>query len=231
MKRIRMLALVLASASASTSWAADEPDELMPGRVVIVKQGKVAKFVSKPATGGSFDLPDVTNDPTVEGGTLNMFDPHPFGPASNSYALPATGWTGLGNPAGSKGYRYRGAGSAGDPCRLVLVKDGVVKAVCKGAGVTMATPFLAEVGIVLTVGTDSKRYCAVFGGTEARNDASLLKRRDAPAPGACPLNLMSSTTFVPTTTSTSSTETTSTSATTNTGGSLTTTSTTSTTVP
>ena len=33
--------------------AADEPDELVPGRIVIIKDGKLAKFVAKPPTGMS----------------------------------------------------------------------------------------------------------------------------------------------------------------------------------
>ena len=30
------------------------------------------------------------------------------------------------------------------------------------------------------------RYCAQFGGDVSRNDGTLTKRRNAPAPGACP---------------------------------------------
>jgi hypothetical protein len=136
-----------------------------------------------------------------------MFDDDPFRPVSAEFALPSSGWTGLGSPAGSRGYRYSGAGSLADPCRVVLVKERVVKAVCKGAGVALPTPFLGRVGILLTVGTDSKRYCAYFDGDESRNDATLLKRRDAPAPSMCPLDLHSSTTAPPSSSTTSTTTT------------------------
>jgi hypothetical protein len=180
--------------------AADEPDELMPGRVVIIKNAQVFKFISKPPTGMTFDLPDQTNAPTAEGGQLEVFDDDPFRPVSADFALPSSGWKGLGNPAGSKGYKYRGAGTLTDPCRVVLVKEKVV-AVCKGSGVTLPTPFLGQVGIVLTVGTDSKRYCASFGGATTRHDDSVLRRKDAPPPDFCPLDLHSSTS----TSSTSST--------------------------
>jgi hypothetical protein len=151
----------------------------------------------------TFDLPDGTNDPTAEGGLLEIFDDSPFTPAGVDFTLPAGGWKGLGN-AGSKGFKYKGAGSPTDPCRVVLVKEKVVKAVCKGPDVTLPTPFQGQVGIALTVGTDSKRYCALFGGDEVKNDGTLLKRKDAAAPAFCPLDLNSSTT----TTSTSSTTTT-----------------------
>ncbi|MGH2688986.1 MAG: hypothetical protein ACRDKW_09300, partial [Actinomycetota bacterium] len=117
--------------------------------------------------------------------------------ASNTYTLSPGGWKGLGSPAGTKGYKYKGTGTVGDPCRVVLVKQKVVKAVCRGAGVTLANPFIGDVGIELAVGTDTKSYCARFGGPVIRNDAALTKRKSAPAPGACP------TVSTPTTTSSS----------------------------
>jgi hypothetical protein len=76
--------------------AADEPDELMPGRLVIIRNAKVAKFVAKPPTGTTFDLPNDTSDPTVGGGLLEMFDDSPFTPARVDLVLPSSGWKGLG---------------------------------------------------------------------------------------------------------------------------------------
>ena len=61
-----------------------------------------------------------------------------------------------------------------------------VKAVCKGTDVTLTPPFLGQVGVILTAGTDSKQYCAAFGGTLLKNDIKLAKCKDAVAPGACP---------------------------------------------
>jgi hypothetical protein len=168
--------------SVGSALAADEPDELMPGRIVFIRTGLLAKFIAKATT--SFDLPDANNAPTAEGASLAVFDTG--GPASDTYPLPAGGWKGLGSPAGSKGYKYKGLGSISDPCRVVLVKSNIVKAVCKGAGITVATPFTGDVGIKLAVGTDTKNYCALFGGTQTRNDAAMLKKKSAPAPGACP---------------------------------------------
>ena len=163
--------------------AADEPDEDMPGRIVIIRPSTpLFKFVSKAET--EFPLPTASNDPTVEGGSLVVFD---AGSAqSDTYALPASGWKALGTPA--QGYKYRGDGSPGDPCKLVLVKKRVVRATCRGTGVTLTTPFTGAVGIVVTLGTDSKQYCVRFGGDESKNDDTLLKRKDAPAlPVSCPV--------------------------------------------
>jgi hypothetical protein len=96
-----------------------------------------------------------------------------------------SGWSALGNPAGSTGYKYRGAGTITDPCKLVLVKRKIIKGVCIGSGVTLTPPFTGDVGIILSLGT-TDRYCAQFGGDDVKNDATLTKRKDAPAPEACP---------------------------------------------
>jgi len=180
-----VLTLILGCATAlysTAASAADEPNELAPGRILLIKNGTIAKFVAKAPV--AFDLPDANNAPTAEGASLSIFDT--AGPAGDTYSLPSGGWKGLGNPAGSKGYKYKGAGTVGDPCRRVLVKAKVVKAVCKGGGVQMATPFTGDAGIVLAVGTDTKNYCLLFGGTTVKNDPTQLKRKNAPAPGACP---------------------------------------------
>src|SRR5262249_23274739 len=90
------------------------------------------------------------------------------------------GWRGLGSPAGASGWKYKGTGTAGDPCKTVLVKTRIVKAVCKGPDITLDPPFAGDLGIVLTVGTNSKNYCTVFGGTTSKNVDDTLIRRNAP---------------------------------------------------
>jgi len=65
------------------------------------------------------------------------------------------------------------------------VRQKVAKGVCVGTAVTLTPPFSGDIGIVLSLGT-TDRYCARFGGDESRNDATLTKRKNAPAPGACP---------------------------------------------
>jgi hypothetical protein len=136
--------------------------------------------------GGTFALPSA--DPVADGGSLRLFDTAATA-GDVTYGLPPgvppLGWKGLGNPAGSKGYKYKGAGTPTDPCKAVLVKAKVIKAICKGSGITLAPPFTGDIGIVLSLGT-SDRYCVQFGGDESRNDTTLTKRRNAPAPGGCP---------------------------------------------
>jgi len=108
------------------------------------------------------------------------------GAGDDTYGLPAGGrWRALGNPPGSKGYRYRGAGNVPDPCKVVVIKERLVKGVCRSPGVTLRPPFTGAIGIVLSLGT-TEQYCLRFGGTHVRNDGALTKRRDASAPGTCP---------------------------------------------
>ena len=214
-RHVAALALTVSlSLAAVPAIASDEPDEPMPGRIVLIRNGVLAKFVAKAPV--AFDLPDSSNDPTVEGASLTFSDT--AGPATDTYTLGSGGWRGLGNPAGFKGYKYKGAGSVSDPCRVVLVKQKVVKAVCKGAGVQMATPFSGDVDIVLTVGTDTKLYCARFGGSEVRNDSTLLKKKSAPAPGTCSPTTTTTPTFTTTTNTGGSSTSTSSSTSTTIGG-------------
>jgi hypothetical protein len=161
--------------------------DLLPGRVTIVKPLSLAKFVTKPPTGDTFAPP--TADPVVDGGSLRIFDSGTTA-GDDTYSLPAggvppLGWKPLGNPPGSKGYKYKGAGSPSDPCKIVLVKQKIIKGVCTGPGVTLIPPFSGDVSIELSLGT-TDRYCAEFGGGEVANDATITKRKDSSAPAACP---------------------------------------------
>ena len=88
---------------------------------------------------------------------------------------------------GGAPYGVPAAGSAGDPCTTAVVKPTLVKAVCRGPGVTVSPPFAGELGVVLTAGTASKHYCGLFGGRTSRNTFEGLVRRAAPAPTACPV--------------------------------------------
>jgi hypothetical protein len=210
---------------AATVWlggaalAVDDPDNLMTGKVVVIKTGKLAKFIGTPSA--SNPLPSDTNAPTIAGGTLRIFD---TGQVTNgdSYTLAASGWSRIPKKDTKplKGYKFKG-----EPCKNVIVKGNVVKAQCKGAAIQLDTPFVANVGIILTLGDDSKRYCASFGGT-GKNDDKQVNRKNAPPPSACP------TLPVPTTTTVqSATTSTSLSGTSSTSSSTTVTSTTSNTDP
>ena len=163
-------------------------DVPIAAKLGMVKPGKLAKVLSK-APGGGFTLPAPggADDPTLGGAELHLFDTALTG-GSLSVTLGAAGWKGLGKPAGSKGYKYKGKADPGSPCSVVLLKPTVIKAVCKGAAITLTTPFDGDLAaeIALPAGTAAAtRYCAALGGTAVKNDATQLKRKDAPARGAC----------------------------------------------
>jgi hypothetical protein len=171
------------SSVTSTTSSTLPPTALMPGRILVVRLHRVLRLVARPLANESFALPAV--DPTIAGGSkLHIIDTMTVF-RSNLYQLPASGWTGLGSPAGVRGWRYRGAGTQFDPCRTVLIKPRVIKALCTGAGVSLFGPFAGDVSVELRLGT-TDRYCALFGGTIEHHDAYMLVRKDAPAPVSCP---------------------------------------------
>lgn len=181
-----MTGFAFAAALALCGGSALAVDTLEPGKIIIVKTGILAKVIIKPAVPPAPLPPFGPTDPTAVGGSVlirDLGDPM----NANTYALPAAGWKGLGNPPGSKGYKYKGTGGAGDPCKVVLVKEKIIKAVCKGADVTLVTPVTvppAVVAVNIEAGS-TNNYCAEFGGTEVKNQAGLLKRKASTAPSAC----------------------------------------------
>lgn len=188
MNMVARVALFLSVSILLVSTSATGADVPVPGKTFVVKPARVAKFVSK----GTFALPvpGSAEDPTQGGAVLTIGD---TGDADDmSFHLGRFGWKGLGNPAGSKGYRYRGKqdplyADADETCREVLLRSNVVRAVCRGAVVTLAPPLLGDgaVEIALPASGPTTTYCARFGGTEKKNDAKAVRRVEAPAPAAC----------------------------------------------
>jgi hypothetical protein len=157
----------------------------MPGKLLLVRPGSLEKVIAKPVFGDTFGLPSGGSDPTVGGGQIQIFK----GDRADVFELPVQaaprGWKGLGNPAGSKGFKYKGRGTTTDPCKVVLVKEKIVKALCKGGAIKLDPPANGPVGMFLVLGNTPKTYLALFGGDESANTASQLKRKNAPAPPAC----------------------------------------------
>jgi hypothetical protein len=189
MGRIRVaLIAIVATFAVGTVGSAGAVDIAIPAKIGVIKPGKIAKIVSKNPSGFTLPVAGSAEDPTLGGAALTIFDTDLDGGGTATFELGAAGWTALGNPAGSKGYKYKGAADGSGPCTIVLIKSAVIKAVCKGTAVTLTTPFVATLGanLAIPVGTTAAvRYCAELGGTEAKNDAKILKRKDAPAPAAC----------------------------------------------
>ena len=194
-RRLLSLPLILGLTALAPlpSRPAGATDYTIAGKIHIIKDAKLNKMVAP----GSYTIPTPLglSDPTVAGGTLTVVDTGD----SNGFSttLGAAGWTGLGNPAGSKGYKYKGAGAGSDPCKIVLVKSTIIKFVCKDDQ-ALDPPLTATSAITLSLGTDN--YCAEFGGTEIKNIPGLLKRKDAAAPASCAGSATTSTSSTTTTT-------------------------------
>lgn len=162
------------------------------GKVTVVRPGKIAKMVSKNPSGVTLPSPGSAEDPTLGGATVSFFDTTTPGAGSVTFVLDQSGWKGLGNPAGSKGYKYKAKDDTADPsapCTVVLLKEKVIKALCKGAAVTLAPPFAGTEGVTIDIvgGATTTQYCAELGGTPVKNDNTKMKRKDAPAPASCPV--------------------------------------------
>jgi hypothetical protein len=162
-------------------WAADQ---LIPGKIAIIKPYNLVEFVSK----GTFSLPSGPSDPLLHGATLHFFDTISGGTGGDiTFNLPpGDAWKAFGG--GTKGFKYHGAGSPSDPCKVVLITSGVIKAVCKSWSVALTVPIDGDLGVVLTTGT-GMNYCAEFGGTTLKNGPSVFKRNGASEPSVCPFVL------------------------------------------
>jgi hypothetical protein len=135
-------------------------------------------------------------DPSVEGGWL--FVENPATGEHDSFALPASGWRGLGRPSGSGGWLYRDRQKANGACSEVAVRaDSRISAVCTGSevGLTLDEPSQGSLAVGLALGPVLD-YCAVFGG-DVRNDFGTgasgrgrFSASNVPAPEVCPFRPM-----------------------------------------
>ena len=191
MFRLTLTVATLALAALTIRPAFAAPDELMPCKKLSVNLKRIPNevtFICKAPKGVSFGLPTGTSSPVTNGMSLLIRDL-----GSDLYivpgaSVPSGGWTGIGNPAGSKGYRYRNK-AYDAPCRAVVVKPKQVTGTCRVAMGPGNLPVVGDVGMTLSfIGNpaDSVNYCAQFGGTTVRNDATSLLRKNSPAPATCP---------------------------------------------
>jgi hypothetical protein len=176
---------------------ADQPDQPISGRKVVLRTNAAdpsknkLQFVSKDS---EFAPPSAVNSPLVAGATLRLADGG--GQEQRIDLPPATCagrpcWRALGSPPGSLGYRYKDQNLEHGPCRYVLIQGTrVIKAICQGAGVSLAPPLLPPVDIALEVGAVAVSYCAEFDDTTVvKNDLvgqiGTLKAKRATAPAVC----------------------------------------------
>jgi hypothetical protein len=186
-KRVVPLCLVAALVTCSVAVATDH---VISGKISVIKPLKLGKFTSKSSAGFTLPATGGAEDPTLNGAEILMFDSDSPGAGSFTHILPAAGWSALGNPPGSKGFKYKGSLIGDSVCKVAMIKKGVIKGVCKGA-IPIYPPIDGNAAFIIGVpnGTVSAaiRYCAEFGGTEKKNDTKIFKHKNAAAPGSCPV--------------------------------------------
>ncbi len=104
--------------------------------------------------------------------------------------LPASGWRALGKPPGSRGYKFKGDGSASGVRAVVLkprAKGGFLAAKARKENWPYAiTQPQAGVQLLLKIGDDV--YCSLFDPSSmVENEAGHVSARDAVAPLDCAL--------------------------------------------
>lgn len=125
--------------------------------------------------------PGADDDPTVEGGSLRVFDTAIGGAGEAVFDLPADGWRALGKPGHVKGFRFKGG-----PCTRISVVTGRIRIVCTGTGVTLNPPFERDVGVVLKLGANSTQYGALFPDPCDSNTENVVACRNAGIPPGIP---------------------------------------------
>ncbi|MGH7788878.1 MAG: hypothetical protein ACRERC_18555, partial [Candidatus Binatia bacterium] len=156
------------------------PDMAKRKLVLVAKD----RAVLVPAAGGSAD-PTLLTNPEPQVTVCNSTCSE-----SVTLPLPHAGWQGLGNPPGSKGYKFSGSGT----CSKAILKPGkLLKVVCKGAGITYSLdePSQGSVGVQLRIGpapAPAASYCLDFTPPAVSTDEpGLFKAKGAIPPGSCPV--------------------------------------------
>src|SRR4029453_2604431 len=186
MRHAALTAALLLPLAGSALHAADRPiggDRLSLKDPAGKPTGRSVKF--KAAKDPAID-PASGADPTGVGATLEVVGNNPGDGSSGAIFLPPALWTGLGNPAGSRGYKYKDK-LIGDGIKTVTLKAG-------SSGGTLAvsggksdwayaiTQPQGTIDLRLTVGGDV--YCARFT-TFTQNVPGKVKAKLAPPPPDC----------------------------------------------
>ena len=177
----------------NTVW--EVPPEMMPAKKLLLKDDPAkpekrkftlvakAKFPSSealvpPALGA-------LTDPTEHGAMLEMY--RPSGGASEylRFFLPAELWEGVG-PDASKGYKYKDKLGVESPIRTVVLRNGLLKIVGKGAGLyDLSLAPQTDFAVRFRLGSGD-RWCAstVAGNTDTTKTYKAVSQ--AFAPPSCP---------------------------------------------
>lgn len=106
----------------------------------------------------------------------------------NAFTDPLTAgtWKGLGNPAGSKGWKYRNKNApATGPVSLLLINTKVIKVIAKATG-NLPEPSSPNANIQTVITANGQRYCAEAVAPHYKEvDGSTIQSKNQSPPGAC----------------------------------------------
>jgi cysteine-rich repeat protein len=131
--------------------------------------------------------PAIGDDPTLVGASLEVTGAGAGDGSTGTLDLMASSWDGLGNPPGSRGYRFTDKAAAMGVKRVVFKSGGSGGSLkVKGGGenfpyvVTQAQG--GPVDVRFTIGADT--FCSRFDAF-VKNEPGRVKAKNAPAPGDC----------------------------------------------
>lgn len=106
-------------------------------------------------------------------------------------SLTAGQWKGLGNPPGSRGWKYRNKSApAGGRVRVLLVKERTITLVAKGTG-SMPVPNGASGAIRTVLSLGGERYCTEAAAPHLKEVVGkLIKTGSQAAPVTCPVGCL-----------------------------------------
>lgn len=144
------------------------------------------------AQGEDIEAPEggSSDDPTQVGGTLRILNPSTS--EQQVIDLPADLWSSLGDPAGTRGYRYFDMREERGPCRKVIVRPGqFIRADCRGAKIAFSLDEPSQGSIEMSLTLGSSRQCSLFGGKVKRDfgtspgSSARFSAKDAARPPSC----------------------------------------------
>src|SRR3989454_2879811 len=172
-------------ALASVALAIDHP---ITGDSLVLKDPMAAsdRKVRFKATHDAAIDPSQAGDPRALGATLEIAGTSAGDGATGPITLEPTLWTGLGRPAGSRGYRYFDR-SRSTGVRKVAFRSGARGGALMVSGGGIAWPYQitqaqGPIDVRFTIGADV--YCAAFVSFR-RDEAGRVSAKDAPAPPDC----------------------------------------------
>jgi glucose/arabinose dehydrogenase len=169
------------------------PEQPLFGRSLLLKDDtnpalKRVVAVAKDSTLSLGSGNGSADDPVLNGGSLRVRTADGCGgPCDDTYSLPSTGWSYIGQAGDNKGYRFR---DPAGPIRAVVVRAGHrIRVVGRATSAPLGHELSADpqpVDVVLSAGTVPRSWCMEYGGDTSFAANARFIARNAPAPASCP---------------------------------------------